>query len=145
MCGHLHHARRSARWLLPGLLAVVTPSADRLHPRARERSAGLLAGVTVTGVLMAIFMSNSGGAWDNAKKSFRRRWIQDHERRDCSIPRGPRHTRRPSWVTRWAIPSRIPLVPSLNILVKLISVVALGHRAVCWLGSPRCLATFINL
>jgi K(+)-stimulated pyrophosphate-energized sodium pump len=36
----------------------------------REMLGGLLAGVTVTGVLMAIFQSNAGGAWDNAKKMF---------------------------------------------------------------------------
>ena len=35
-----------------------------------EALGGLLAGVTVSGVLMALFMANAGGAWDNAKKSF---------------------------------------------------------------------------
>ena len=37
----------------------------------KDALGGLLAGVTVAGVLMAIFMSNAGGAWDNAKKSLK--------------------------------------------------------------------------
>ena len=53
--------------LLPGLLAIVTPVIVGFVFGA-ETLGGLLAGVTVCGVLMAIFQSNSGGAWDNAKK-----------------------------------------------------------------------------
>ena len=53
--------------MLPGLLAVLTPVlvGGFFGP---ESLGGLLAGVTVCGVLMAIFQSNAGGAWDNAKK-----------------------------------------------------------------------------
>ena len=60
--------------IAPGLLAVITPVLVGFVPRffgsdqGPEILGGLLAGVTVTGVLMAIFQSNSGGAWDNAKK-----------------------------------------------------------------------------
>mgnify|MGYP006238641041 CR=1 FL=1 len=60
--------------VLPGLLAIIMPVVVGFLPRAfgsdqgPEILGGLLAGVTVTGVLMAIFQSNSGGAWDNAKK-----------------------------------------------------------------------------
>ena len=50
-----------------GLLAVVSPVLIGFI-FGPETLGGLLAGVTVTGVLMAIFQSNSGGAWDNAKK-----------------------------------------------------------------------------
>jgi K(+)-stimulated pyrophosphate-energized sodium pump len=53
--------------LLPGLLAIVTPVIVGFVFGA-ETLGGLLAGVTVCGVLMAIFQSNAGGAWDNAKK-----------------------------------------------------------------------------
>ncbi len=55
--------------VLPGLLAILTPVAVGFIFGA-EILGGLLAGVTVSGVLMAIFQSNAGGAWDNAKKLF---------------------------------------------------------------------------
>ena len=60
--------------VLPGLLAVSMPVIVGFLPKmfgsnqGPEILGGLLAGVTVSGVLMAIFQSNSGGAWDNAKK-----------------------------------------------------------------------------
>jgi K(+)-stimulated pyrophosphate-energized sodium pump len=55
--------------VLPGLLAILTPVFFGLVLRDKEMLAGVLAGVTVSGVLLAIFMSNAGGAWDNAKKT----------------------------------------------------------------------------
>ncbi|MFW5926220.1 MAG: sodium-translocating pyrophosphatase, partial [Myxococcota bacterium] len=57
------------KMVLPGMLAVVTPVVIGFGMGA-EALGGLLAGVLVSGVLLAIFMSNAGGAWDNAKKSF---------------------------------------------------------------------------
>ncbi len=57
------------KMILPGLLAVLTPIIVGLAG-GPEMLGGLLAGVTVTGVLMAIFQANAGGAWDNAKKMF---------------------------------------------------------------------------
>ncbi|HEX9619073.1 MAG TPA: sodium-translocating pyrophosphatase, partial [Polyangiaceae bacterium] len=57
------------RMILPGALAVVTPVVVGFLA-GPEALGGLLAGVTVSGVLLALFMSNAGGAWDNAKKSF---------------------------------------------------------------------------
>src|SRR5690606_25024552 len=57
------------RMILPGAMAIVTPVIVGFGLGA-EALGGLLAGVTVSGVLLAIFMSNAGGAWDNAKKSF---------------------------------------------------------------------------
>ena len=55
--------------VLPGLIAVLTPVLVGFLGQA-EMLGGLLAGVTVTGVLMAVFQANAGGAWDNAKKMF---------------------------------------------------------------------------
>ncbi|MBP7262885.1 MAG: sodium-translocating pyrophosphatase [Spirochaetia bacterium] len=55
------------KMLLPGAIAAVTPVLVGFLGGI-QMLAGLLAGVTVTGVLLAIFMSNTGGAWDNAKK-----------------------------------------------------------------------------
>ena len=53
--------------VLPGLIAILTPIAVGVVGRL-EMLGGLLCGVLVSGVLMALFMANSGGAWDNAKK-----------------------------------------------------------------------------
>ncbi len=53
--------------ILPGIMAVVTPLLVGFLLGA-EALGGLLAGALVSGVMMAIFMANSGGAWDNAKK-----------------------------------------------------------------------------
>ena len=55
------------KMVLPGLLAIVVPVLVGFLGSA-EMLGGLLAGVTTCGVLMAIFQSNAGGAWDNAKK-----------------------------------------------------------------------------
>src|SRR5690606_14202520 len=55
--------------VLPGLIAVLSPVLIGFLG-SKEMLGGLLAGVTVCGVLMAIFQSNAGGAWDNAKKMY---------------------------------------------------------------------------
>jgi len=57
------------RMVAPGLLAIITPVLVGFT-MGPEALGGLLGGVTVSGVVLAIFMSNAGGAWDNAKKSF---------------------------------------------------------------------------
>ena len=62
--------------ILPGLIAILAPVVVGFGPKlfgfdgGGVMLGGLLAGVTVSGVLMAIFQSNAGGAWDNAKKMF---------------------------------------------------------------------------
>jgi len=110
------------RMIVPGLMAVVTPvvAGFVFGPAALG---GLLAGVTVSGVAMAIFMSNAGGAWDNAKKSF--------EGGGFKMPDGE-VLEKGSEAHDAAVvgdtvgdPFKDTAGPSLNILVKLISVVAL--------------------
>ena len=99
--------------VLPGLLAIIVPLAVGLW--SILALGGLLAGVTVSGVLLAIFQSNAGGAWDNAKK-----FIE-----------GGNHGGKGSEAHKAAVtgdtvgdPYKDTAGPSLNILIKLISVVA---------------------
>jgi len=108
--------------ITPGLLAVISPVVVGFT-FGPEALGGLLAGVTSSGVLMAIFMSNAGGAWDNAKKSF--------EGGGYQIPNGellvkgtPAHSASVVGDTV-GDPFKDTAGPSLNILVKLMSVVAL--------------------
>lgn len=68
-CVDISTAAALKRMVLPGLLAVVMPLLVGLLPGlGKEALGGLLAGALSSGVMMAIFMANSGGAWDNAKK-----------------------------------------------------------------------------
>jgi len=110
------------RMVLPGAMAVLTPVVIGFTMGA-EALGGVLAGVTVSGVLMAIFMSNAGGAWDNAKKSF--------EGGGYKMADGTLHEKG-SEAHKAAVvgdtvgdPFKDTAGPSLNILVKLMSVVAL--------------------
>ena len=107
----------------PGLLAVIVPVAVGFWDV--EALAGVLAGVTSAGVLMAIFMSNAGGAWDNAKK-----YIE-----------GGAHGGKGSDAHKAAVvgdtvgdPFKDTAGPSLNILIKLMSVVALVIAPLLALG-----------
>jgi K(+)-stimulated pyrophosphate-energized sodium pump len=119
------------RMVAPGLLAVVTPVLVGFAAGA-EALGGLLAGVTVSGVLMAIFMSNAGGAWDNAKKSFEG---GGYTMKDGSLhPKGSEaHTAAVVGDTV-GDPFKDTAGPSLNILVKLMSVVALVIAPLIALG-----------
>ncbi|MCA8985464.1 MAG: sodium-translocating pyrophosphatase [Planctomycetaceae bacterium] len=101
--------------ILPALLGIVTPVAVGFLGGA-EMLGGLLVGVTASGVMLALFMSNSGGAWDNAKK-----FIE-----------GGHHGGKGSDAHKAAVigdtvgdPFKDTAGPSLNILIKLMSVVAL--------------------
>jgi len=99
--------------VLPGLLAIVVPVAVGFIGGA-EMLGGLLAGVTSAGVLMAIFQSNAGGAWDNAKKMIEsdgRKGSDAHKAAVVGDTVGD--------------PFKDTSGPSLNILLKLMSVVAL--------------------
>ncbi|MBK7757230.1 MAG: sodium-translocating pyrophosphatase [Deltaproteobacteria bacterium] len=108
--------------VVPGLMAVSTPVVVGFGFGA-EALAGLLAGVTVSGVLLAIFMSNAGGAWDNAKKSFEG---GGYTMKDGSVHKkgGPTHSAAVVGDTV-GDPFKDTAGPSLNILIKLMSVVAL--------------------
>ncbi len=106
--------------VVPGLLAVLAPVLVGFVGGA-EMLGGLLAGVTTAGVLMAIFQSNAGGAWDNAKKMI-------EEGVDIN---GEKHVKG-SEAHKAAVvgdtvgdPFKDTSGPSLNILLKLMSVVAL--------------------
>lgn len=108
--------------VLPGIMAVVVPVIIAFLPGfGVESLGGLLAGVTVTGVLMAIFQSNAGGAWDNAKKSF-----------EEGVNINGQMYYKKSDPHKAAVvgdtvgdPFKDTSGPSLNILLKLMSVVAL--------------------
>ena len=99
--------------VLPGLLAIAVPVAIGFIGGA-EMLGGLLAGVTTCGVLMAIFQSNAGGAWDNAKKT-----IEEEGRKGTDAHKAA--------VVGDTVgdPFKDTSGPSLNILLKLMSVVAL--------------------
>jgi K(+)-stimulated pyrophosphate-energized sodium pump len=100
--------------IIPGLTAVIAPVV--VGAWNTEALGGLLVGATLTGVLMALFMANTGGAWDNAKK-----YIE-----------GGAHGGKGSAPHKAAVvgdtvgdPFKDTSGPSLNILIKLMSVVSL--------------------
>ena len=112
----------------PGVLAVAVPALLGLVPawmgyadQGASMLGGLLAGVTVSGVLMAMFQANAGGAWDNAKK-----------RIEGTITIDGKELRKGSEAHKAAVvgdtvgdPLKDTSGPSLNILMKLIAIVAL--------------------
>ncbi len=106
--------------VLPGLLAVLTPVLVGFAG-GPEMLGGLLAGVTVTGVLMAIFQSNAGGAWDNAKKMFE----DGFEIEGVTYGKGSEPYKAAVVGDTVGDPFKDTSGPSLNILLKLMSVVAL--------------------
>jgi len=101
--------------ILPGLVAILTPIIVGFLLKA-EALGGMLAGATVSGVMLALFMSNSGGAWDNAKK-----YIEEGNLGG-----------KGSDVHKAAVvgdtvgdPFKDTAGPSMNIVIKLMSVVSL--------------------
>lgn len=106
--------------VLPGLLAVASPIIVGFVFGA-ETLGGLLAGVTVVGVLLAIFQSNSGGAWDNAKKMFE----EGVEINGKMYYKGSEPHKAAVTGDTVGDPFKDTSGPSLNILIKLMSIVAL--------------------
>jgi len=106
--------------VLPGLLAVVVPVITGLIG-GKEMLGGLIAGVTVSGVLMAIFQANAGGAWDNAKKMFE----EGIEVNGQKYFKGSDAHKAAVVGDTVGDPFKDTSGPSLNILLKLMSVVAL--------------------
>ena len=99
--------------VFPGLLAIAVPVAVGFIGGA-EMLGGLLAGVTTAGVLMAIFQSNAGGAWDNAKKTIESQGRKGSDAHKAAVVGDT-----------VGDPFKDTSGPSLNILLKLMSVVAL--------------------
>ena len=106
--------------MMPGAIALVTPVIVGFI-FGPEVLGGLLAGVTVSGVLMGIFQSNAGGAWDNAKKSFEKGVLINGE---MFYKKSEPHK---ASVTGDTVgdPFKDTSGPSMNILIKLMSIVSL--------------------
>lgn len=114
--------------LLPGAIALLVPvivgfgfKGMFTDVSSAEILGGLLAGVTVSGVLMGIFQSNAGGAWDNAKKSFEKGVVINGE---TFYKKSEPHK---ASVTGDTVgdPFKDTSGPSMNILIKLMSIVSL--------------------
>ena len=99
--------------IIPGVLAIVIPIVIGVL-LGYQGLAGLLAGSLVTGVLLAIFMSNSGGAWDNAKKFLEQSGLKGSDPHKSAVVGDT-----------VGDPFKDTSGPSINILIKLMSVVSL--------------------
>ena len=100
----------------PGLVAVFAPVAVG-YLLGASALGGMLAGALVTGVLLALFMANAGGAWDNAKKAIEQGHIEGAKKGDDA---------HDAAVIGDTIgdPFKDTSGPALNILIKLMSIVA---------------------
>jgi len=119
-CVEISTAASIKEMVVPGLLAVLAPVVVGFIFGA-ETLGGLLAGVTSAGVLMAIFQSNAGGAWDNAKKMFEEGVDINGEK----FYKGSEPHKAAVVGDTVGDPFKDTSGPSLNILLKLMSVVAL--------------------
>lgn len=115
-CVDIATAAAIKKMIAPGLLAIFTPIFFGLVLKSPQMLGGVLAGVTVTGVLMAIFMANAGGSWDNAKKYI-----------EGGALGGKGSDTHKAAVVGDTVgdPFKDTAGPSLNILIKLMSVVSL--------------------
>jgi K(+)-stimulated pyrophosphate-energized sodium pump len=106
--------------MMPGAIALITPVIVGFT-FGPEVLGGLLAGVTVSGVLMGIFQSNAGGAWDNAKKSFEKGVLINGE----MVYKGSEAHKASVTGDTVGDPFKDTSGPSMNILIKLMSIVSL--------------------
>ncbi len=110
------------KMMLPGAIAIVSPLIVGFMPGfGAEALGGFLAGATVSGVLMGMFQNNAGGAWDNAKKSFEKGVEINGE---IFYKKSEPHK---ASVTGDTVgdPFKDTSGPSMNILIKLMSIVSL--------------------
>jgi K(+)-stimulated pyrophosphate-energized sodium pump len=114
--------------MLPGAIALITPILIGFgfknvfaDASSAEMLGGLLAGVTVSGVLMGIFQSNAGGAWDNAKKSFEKGILIN----EAMHYKGSEPHKASVTGDTVGDPFKDTSGPSMNILIKLMSIVSL--------------------
>ena len=116
-CVEIATAAAIQKMIAPGLMAVIVPVIIGLFDV--NMLGGLLIGVTISGVCLAIFQSNSGGAWDNSKKQVKdeglEKWGDDFDEMHKATVVGD----------TVGDPFKDTSGPSLNILIKLISVVAM--------------------
>ncbi|MCX7727003.1 MAG: sodium/proton-translocating pyrophosphatase, partial [Chitinispirillaceae bacterium] len=116
-CVDIATAAAIKQMIVPGLMTVLLPIVIGFLPfGGKEMLGGLLAGATASGVMMALFMANAGGAWDNAKKyiesgAFGGKGSDAHKAAVIGDTVGD--------------PFKDTAGPSLNILIKLLSVVSL--------------------
>ncbi len=115
-CVDIATAAAIKRMIAPGLLAILTPVFFGLILHDAQMMGGVLAGVTVSGVLLAIFMANAGGSWDNAKKYIESGHLGG---------KGSEAHKAAVVGDTVGDPFKDTAGPSLNILIKLISVVSL--------------------
>ena len=103
--------------VLPGVVAIVSPILIGFL-LGKEALGGMLAGATVTGVLLALFMANAGGAWDNAKKAIEQGHVEGEKK-------GTEAHKAAVTGDTVGDPFKDTSGPAMNILVKLMSIVAL--------------------
>jgi len=116
-CVSISTASALKQMILPGLTAVVAPVVIGFSLGASALG-GMLAGATVTGVLLALMMSNAGGAWDNAKKDIEQGKVEGEQK-------GTEAHKAAVVGDTVGDPFKDTSGPSMNILIKLMSVVSL--------------------
>jgi K(+)-stimulated pyrophosphate-energized sodium pump len=105
--------------MLPGIVAVTAPVVIGFIPGlGAEALGGMLAGATVAGVLLALMMANAGGPWDNAKKAIERGEIPGESK-------GSDAHKAAVVGDTVGDPFKDTSGPSMNILIKLMSIVSL--------------------